>query len=891
MLESLNTGVFEYKKLKPEEMQRRGILGRLVGVMADTVKPTRNGRSYSEKLWENVFNNPIMKERIENNCCFGELGHPIDREETDMEKIAICMDGLPKKDTDGKLQAVFNILDTPNGRILKTLCDYGCNIGISSRGSGDLIEDFDGNESVDPDTYNCEGWDAVLIPAVKEARLKYVTESLEKKRYNKTLRAKLQEAIDKEDEDNKKVMKDSLDNLGIDLDAKMDADFGEEAPVEDENTTYYNGIKILHSPRTDKYYCEIDGESYTFNNEKNAKIWIDMNTKEESLTEEQIGRDSKPDKNIDDVVEPEVENQPEEKEDKDKVTITINESIDWGELNSTEQFAAESVLNHVEEEPRIKNDLDELQYAVDSAVMMYNEANAFDEYSDEEFYMDEADPHKVFRYVVQRLGLDEESNLTEDYDNVVIGLYGGDDAFPSERDFYAFIDRCKKSNISVSNESYDDFGNWDIELSGNGTSIYKLCRDLPGYYNKDLSPNEWVNEYRIDESMNGNTNTYSVEYTYDEETDDSSTAFKGHLNVKASSEKEALKKAKEYVNSTKFMNKNDYINNPRHFEISNSKYTNVDLVEDVDDIQMARVNLCQLLDDWYDQNIANEKASDAKLAGWDSELQQLFINFRNELSPELFDIKEPSEEVDSIESDVDALKEMLEHNKGLEKQIVDLQEKLSVSYAMEKKLNEEIDSYKDKISKLSKNSKNTKKLNKQLLEVKDSASKVENKLNESNNNIKKLTEKLNKVTSERDNTASELKTLKEDYEVLNRDLNQTKDQFSKKFDRQNKLLEKYQKITKNAVDKYIDMQATHLGVKPIEIKNRLSEKFSFNDIDSICEDLRDYKLNVSMLPFNTSSSLNEGINAKAVNISSNLLPKNEADDLTDYDVKLMEAYL
>ena len=206
MLESLQTGVFDYEKLKPEEMQARGILGRLVGVMADTVNPTRNGRAYSKKLWENVFANPIMQERIENKCCFGELGHPTDREETDMSKIAICMDGLPKVDPDGKLRAVFNILDTPNGRILKTLCDYGCNIGISSRGSGDLVTDFDGNESVDPDTYNCEGWDAVLIPAVKEARLQYVTESLEKKRYNKTLRKRLQEAVDKETDENKKAM-------------------------------------------------------------------------------------------------------------------------------------------------------------------------------------------------------------------------------------------------------------------------------------------------------------------------------------------------------------------------------------------------------------------------------------------------------------------------------------------------------------------------------------------------------------------------------------------------------------------------------------------------------------------------------------------------------------
>ena len=55
MLESLQTGVFDYEKLKPEEMQARGILGRLVGVMADTVNPTRNGRAYSKKTLGKCF--------------------------------------------------------------------------------------------------------------------------------------------------------------------------------------------------------------------------------------------------------------------------------------------------------------------------------------------------------------------------------------------------------------------------------------------------------------------------------------------------------------------------------------------------------------------------------------------------------------------------------------------------------------------------------------------------------------------------------------------------------------------------------------------------------------------------------------------------------------------
>jgi len=217
MLESFNSGKFEYKKLSLEEQKNRGILGRLAGVIADTKQATRNGRHYGKELWDKVFNNDIMKEKIQNRCCFGELGHPADREEVDPEKIAICLAEQPKIGSDGKIYGVFDILSTPNGKILKALCDYGCNIGVSSRGTGDLIDGYDGNEEVDPDTYQCEGWDAVLIPAVKTARPAYVTESLDTKRYNKTLRQALSESLDKASAKQKKSMTESLESLGISL--------------------------------------------------------------------------------------------------------------------------------------------------------------------------------------------------------------------------------------------------------------------------------------------------------------------------------------------------------------------------------------------------------------------------------------------------------------------------------------------------------------------------------------------------------------------------------------------------------------------------------------------------------------------------------------------------
>ena len=234
MLESFNTkNSFEYQKLTEEEQTKRGILGRLVGPIADSVNPTRNGRRYSGELWEKVFKNPIMQEKIENRVCFGELGHPADRTETDMEKICWCLAEVPKKGDDGQLYGVFDILPTPNGRILKALCDYGSNIGTSSRGSGDTFMDYDGQESVDPDTYECECWDAVLLPAVKSARLTPVTESL-----HKTLKESLESLVENANDADKKVMTETLNNLNLDYNTDSVDDNrvneGEETAADDD---------------------------------------------------------------------------------------------------------------------------------------------------------------------------------------------------------------------------------------------------------------------------------------------------------------------------------------------------------------------------------------------------------------------------------------------------------------------------------------------------------------------------------------------------------------------------------------------------------------------------------------------------------------------------------
>lgn len=214
------------------------ILGRISGPCADIVSATRNGRRYSEALWQKVFKDPIVLEYFEAGGIFGELNHPADRDETDLEKVAICMPKPPVKNNDGKLIGQWDILNTPNGRIAKCLFDYGYKLGISSRGSGDTFTDYDGQESVDPDSYTLQGFDLVYLPAVRAARLAPVNESLDMSK--KSLKRSLCEALESANEDERRIMEETLDSLNIDYapdseEVTEEVDSSKTIPEKDDN--------------------------------------------------------------------------------------------------------------------------------------------------------------------------------------------------------------------------------------------------------------------------------------------------------------------------------------------------------------------------------------------------------------------------------------------------------------------------------------------------------------------------------------------------------------------------------------------------------------------------------------------------------------------------------
>lgn len=251
MLETITNNNLTFRPLSQAEKQQRGILGRLSGPVASCVTATRNGRKYTEELWDKAFNSPIVQEMFKSGGVFGELGHPEDRNETDITKIAISMPEPPKKDKNGQLITYVDILDTPCGQIAYQLAKYGFKFGISSRGEGEVNEDWSGDETVDPDTYTLNAFDLVLLPACKNARLTF-TES-----YNteKPFKQSLTEALEKASEEDRKIMEEVLDNLEIDYTTEEEVPTSEsveniEEPQAEDDTTAAaedNGAEIVEA--------------------------------------------------------------------------------------------------------------------------------------------------------------------------------------------------------------------------------------------------------------------------------------------------------------------------------------------------------------------------------------------------------------------------------------------------------------------------------------------------------------------------------------------------------------------------------------------------------------------------------------------------------------------
>jgi len=119
---------------------------------------------------------------------------------------------------------------------------------------------------------------------------------------------------------------------------------------------------------------------------------------------------------------------------------------------------------------------------------------------------------------------------------------------------------------------------WDIIDPEDEVSIPTTRSSLNE--SKQNSRNRILNEAYVSSSEQ---KVYQVEFIYTYETDDECANYYDYVNVKASSEDEAINKAKDYVTSTDYENAHVERYNPRGFRISNSNYKNVDMVESLNE--------------------------------------------------------------------------------------------------------------------------------------------------------------------------------------------------------------------------------------------------------------------------------------------------------------------
>ena len=135
----------------------------------------RNGRMYPvETLAREV--NRYNEAFVGKGRALGELGHP-DGPTVNLDRVSHKITSLRQEGNNfiGKAQ----LLDTPMGKIAKSLIGEGVTLGVSSRGVGTLKEDRDGCKVVGEDFQLATAADIVADPSAPDAFVNGIMEGKE----------------------------------------------------------------------------------------------------------------------------------------------------------------------------------------------------------------------------------------------------------------------------------------------------------------------------------------------------------------------------------------------------------------------------------------------------------------------------------------------------------------------------------------------------------------------------------------------------------------------------------------------------------------------------------------------------------------------------------------
>ena len=146
----------------------------ITGIFMQAEKQNRNGRVYPMSVLSKEADR-YNREYVSKGRAFGELGHP-ENPQINLDRVSHMITSLKPDGTNfiGKAK----ILDTPNGKIVKSLLDGGASLGVSTRGVGSL-RPYNGYQQVQDDYKLATAADVVADPSAQDAFVRGIMEGKE----------------------------------------------------------------------------------------------------------------------------------------------------------------------------------------------------------------------------------------------------------------------------------------------------------------------------------------------------------------------------------------------------------------------------------------------------------------------------------------------------------------------------------------------------------------------------------------------------------------------------------------------------------------------------------------------------------------------------------------
>jgi len=146
----------------------------ITGPFLVSERQNKNKRMYKEETLRKEVER-YNEEYVTKNRAFGELGHP-DSPTINLDRVSHLITSLKQEDNVwiGKAK----ILETPMGKIAKSLMEGGATLGVSSRGMGSLKE-VNGVNVVQDDYYLATAADIVADPSAPGAFVQGIMEGKE----------------------------------------------------------------------------------------------------------------------------------------------------------------------------------------------------------------------------------------------------------------------------------------------------------------------------------------------------------------------------------------------------------------------------------------------------------------------------------------------------------------------------------------------------------------------------------------------------------------------------------------------------------------------------------------------------------------------------------------